>query len=65
MQVIAGLGDCLVRYWLMELPEGTTGDDFEPNGEVDELRWCSAADADKLLSYDHDRELLGRLPERA
>jgi 8-oxo-dGTP diphosphatase len=45
----------LVRYWLME----ATGDDaFEPNDEVDEVRWLPAGEASGLLSYERDRELL-------
>ena len=46
----------LVRYWLMEPIEG----EFEPHGEVDELRWLTGREAKGLLSYDHDRELVGR-----
>jgi 8-oxo-dGTP diphosphatase len=44
----------VVRYWLMEPLEG----EFAPSGEVDEMRWLPVADADTLLSYDHDRVLL-------
>ena len=44
----------VVSYWLMQPVEGT----FEPTPEVDELRWPSLADAVRLLSYSHDRELL-------
>lgn len=44
----------LVRYWLMSPLEGG----FEPHGEVDELRWLSRREADGLLTYDHDRELV-------
>jgi 8-oxo-dGTP diphosphatase len=44
----------VVRYWLMEPLDG----EFVPSDEVDEVRWLSPADADALLSYDHDRELL-------
>ena len=44
----------LVRYWLMEV----TGGDFEANEEVDEMRWLAPADAARLLSYPHDRELV-------
>ena len=51
----------LVRYWLMELPEGVSGDGFVVNREVDELRWCSAAEADRLLTYEHDRVLLAQV----
>jgi len=43
-----------VRYWLMEVEGG----DFEPNDEVDELRWMSPAEAIAALSYDRDRELI-------
>ena len=45
----------LVRYWLMSV-ESDPG--FEPNDEVDELRWLSPADAVALLTYEHDRELV-------
>ncbi len=44
----------VVRYWMMEPLDG----DFEPSGEVDEMRWLPAADARGLLTYEHDRELL-------
>ena len=46
--------DKVVRYWLMEPIEG----EFVPSDEVDEMRWVSPADAEALLSYAHDRELL-------
>jgi 8-oxo-dGTP diphosphatase len=45
----------IVRYWLMEVDEVP---DFEPNDEVDEVRWLPAEQALELLSYDRDRELL-------
>ena len=45
----------VVRYWLME-PEADPG--FEPNDEVDEMRWLAAADAVGVLSYPHDKELV-------
>jgi 8-oxo-dGTP diphosphatase len=51
----------VVRYWLMTLADGETGDDFVVNREVDELRWCTPAEADRLLTYEHDRRLLSRL----
>jgi len=50
----------VVRYWLME-PE--TDDDFVPNREVDEVRWCTFDDARAALSYAHDRKLLARALE--
>jgi 8-oxo-dGTP pyrophosphatase MutT (NUDIX family) len=47
----------LVRYWAMEACEG----EFEPNDEVDDLRWVPIGEAPALLSYDFDRELVERL----
>jgi 8-oxo-dGTP pyrophosphatase MutT (NUDIX family) len=47
----------VVRYWLMEPVDGA----FAPSGEVDEMRWVSAAEAGRLLTYEHDRELLREL----
>ena len=44
----------VVRYWLMEPIEG----EFVPSDEVDEMRWLPVADAEELLSYERDRELL-------
>jgi 8-oxo-dGTP diphosphatase len=31
---------------------------FEPHGEVDELRWVSVDEADRLLTYEHDKEIV-------
>jgi 8-oxo-dGTP diphosphatase len=45
----------VVRYWLMNVVEDPG---FEPNSEVDELRWLSAADAAERLTYDRDQEVL-------
>jgi 8-oxo-dGTP diphosphatase len=44
-----------VRWWRMEIG---LDDGFEPNVEVDELRWLSPADAAELLSYERDLPLL-------
>ena len=54
-----------VRYWQMT-PVVDTGD-FEPNDEVDEVRWLHPEGALALLTYAHDRGLVGRLagPGRA
>lgn len=49
----------VVRYWVMT-PTGPTHE-FVPNREVDELRWCTCAEAGRLLTYEHDRVLLDRL----
>ena len=43
-----------VRWWLMEPHDGA----FMPNGEIDEIRWASPADAAELLSYQRDVSLL-------
>lgn len=53
----------VVRYWLMEPERGQSDQGFVPNREVDELRWCSIDEASKLLTYEHDRELLEQLRE--
>jgi 8-oxo-dGTP pyrophosphatase MutT (NUDIX family) len=47
----------VARYWAMQPVEGT----FEPDDEVDELRWLPFAEATRLLSYAHDRPVLGAL----
>lgn len=54
-----------VRYWLMEPVDGVTPPRFRPNHEIDQLRWCSAADAGKLLTHDHDRTLIAEAEARA
>ena len=48
----------LVRYWAMRVEGGG----FEPNDEVDELRWLAPDEARALLSYPHDLALLAHLP---
>ncbi len=46
--------DKQVRYWLMQVVDG----EFEPNDEVDEVRWLSPADAARLLTYERDVPVL-------
>lgn len=46
-----------VRYWSMEPLEGV----FEPNAEVDEVRWCSLRDAARQLSYERDLTVVDAL----
>jgi len=48
-----------VAYWLMEPLKG----EFEPSGEVDELRWVEASEASQILTYSRDRELLAAVVE--
>lgn len=49
----------VVRYWRMTVVGEDPG--FQPNDEVDELRWLTPADALALLSYEHDRVLVSSL----
>lgn len=44
----------VVAYWIMEVQRGS----FRPNEEVDELRWVDLGTAERLLTYDRDRDLL-------
>jgi 8-oxo-dGTP diphosphatase len=53
--------DKAVRYWLME-PEEDPG--FEPNDEVDEMRWIAPEQAAELLSYPRDVELVALARDR-
>ena len=48
----------VVRYWVMTPTSGH----FEPNREVDELRWVPVESAAEVLTYEHDREVLEALP---
>ena len=50
-----------VRYWVMNV----NGGEFTANREVSELRWLPLEEAPALLSYDRDREILGRLTPAA
>jgi 8-oxo-dGTP diphosphatase len=43
-----------VRYWLMEPESGT----FAADHEIDDARWVTLEEAERLLSYAHDRELV-------
>ena len=45
----------IVRYWLMAVDEDPG---FEPNDEVDELRWLAPDEAAALLTYERDRDVL-------
>ena len=47
--------DKVVRYWRMT-PVGSSP--WRVNDEVDAIRWVAAADAQTLLTYDADRELV-------
>jgi 8-oxo-dGTP diphosphatase len=53
---VAG-GPKRVSYWAARVV-GRTETPFVPNREVDEVRWVRPGHARKLLSYDHDHDLL-------
>lgn len=44
----------VVKYWLMTPRAGK----FQPNDEVDELRWLAAGEATALLTHEHDRAIV-------
>ena len=47
-----------VAYWCARVIGPDESHPFAPNKEVDEVRWVGMREAEKLLTYDHDRELL-------
>ncbi len=47
-----------VRYWKMTVDRDQ---EFQPNTEVDEVRWLPLDEAATLLTYDADRRLLDML----
>ena len=51
-----------VAYWCARVV-GEEGSPFVPNKEVDEIRWVGLREARKLLTYDHDAELLETFSE--
>ena len=50
----------LVRYWLMEVEEDPG---FTINDEVDEIKWCTPAEAARCVTYAFDAELLVTVAE--
>jgi 8-oxo-dGTP diphosphatase len=48
-----------VTYWAMR----PLGGEFRPHDEVDEIRWLSFPDAERLLTHGHDCEVLGAFTE--
>ena len=48
----------VVRYFLMAVDSG----EFEPNDEVDDVRWVAIDDAVGQLTYERDRDVLAALP---
>lgn len=62
----------VVRYWAMTPEGGPAGaagpvtDDatgwFTPTAEIDEVRWVRREQAGRLLSYEHDADVVDSLP---
>ncbi len=48
----------LVRYWAMRV---VGIEPWAPNDEIDQRRWVTLGEAEGMLSYGHDRELLAQL----
>lgn len=49
-----------VYYWIAQV----LGGEFEPNDEVDEIRWLTFDDAKEIMSYDLDRQVLTKAEKR-
>jgi 8-oxo-dGTP pyrophosphatase MutT (NUDIX family) len=49
-----------VRYWVMDI----TGGEFQPNREVDEVRWLRVEAAKEALTYARDRDVLDAFAAR-
>lgn len=50
----------VVYYWTGEV----IGGEFEPNEEVDEIRWLPINEAKEIMSYDLDRQVLAKAEKR-
>ncbi|MGC1513430.1 MAG: NUDIX hydrolase [Acidimicrobiales bacterium] len=46
-----------VRYWMMQAVRG----EFQPNDEVDEIRWAPPALVGELLTFEHERVVVSGL----
>jgi 8-oxo-dGTP diphosphatase len=47
----------VARYWLMR----PVGGDLQPSREIDDARWVPLPEAELLLTYERDREVLRSL----
>ncbi|MDP1818332.1 MAG: NUDIX hydrolase [Acidimicrobiales bacterium] len=50
-----------VRYWAMERVDGS----FQPNDEVDEIRWVPVEEVERLVSYPRDARVVAGLRQLA
>ncbi len=60
VRYLAEGADKTVAYWVMRYLGGA----FVANDEVDELRWLSVAEADDVLTWETDREVLASYAAR-
>ncbi len=54
----------VVRYWAMTPEDAGLGDGtgwFTPTEEIDEVRWVRREDARRVLTYEHDADLVDSL----
>ena len=51
-------GPKVVHYWVGRLVGGDDVSTYQPNTEIDEVRWVPLDKAAGMLSYDHDRATL-------
>jgi 8-oxo-dGTP diphosphatase len=56
--VVNGGTPKVVHYWAAEPPKEADLSAYEPNNEVDEVRWVPMSKARKRLTYPHDGDLL-------
>ena len=47
-----------VHYWVGRAVAGQDVSSYQPNAEVDDVRWVAVDDAKGLLTYDYDRGTL-------
>lgn len=50
----------IVRYWEMTMADG---DMLRPANEVDQARWVNMSEAERMLTYPHDRSMIDRIRE--
>jgi 8-oxo-(d)GTP phosphatase len=56
--VVNGGTPKVVEYWAAEPPKKADLSAYEPNNEIDQVRWLSISKARKQLTYPHDADLL-------